>query len=34
LRVTLGKNTTPDHVEQFLADLPGLVDKARSLSHR
>jgi cysteine desulfurase len=31
LRVTLGKDTTPEHVESFLAALPTLVEKARSL---
>jgi cysteine desulfurase len=32
LRVTLGKNTTPDDVDSFLADLPLLVEQARKLS--
>jgi cysteine desulfurase len=32
LRVTLGSGTTPEHVEKFLAALPGLVEKARGLS--
>jgi cysteine desulfurase len=32
LRVTLGKDTLPEHVEAFLAALPKLVLKARSLS--
>ena len=31
LRVTLGKDTTPGHVESFLNALPGLVEKARKL---
>jgi cysteine desulfurase len=31
LRVTLGKNTLPEHVESFLASLPELVEKARRL---
>lgn len=30
LRVTLGALTTPDEVERFLDDLPGLVEKART----
>lgn len=34
LRVTLGVNSTPEHVESFLKTLPGLVEKARSLNHR
>ena len=29
LRVTLGKNSTPAHVEKFSSALPGLVEKAR-----
>jgi len=32
LRVTLGKDTSPQDVDQFLADLPGLVEKARTLN--
>jgi cysteine desulfurase len=32
LRVTLGKETQPEHVESFLNVLPGLVEKARSLA--
>lgn len=32
LRITLGADTTPEHVELFLKTLPGLVDKARSLN--
>jgi cysteine desulfurase len=31
LRVTLGKDTMPEHVESFLAALPTLVEKARTL---
>ena len=31
LRITLGKETTPEHVEAFLTVLPGLVEKARTL---
>lgn len=33
LRVTLGKDTLPEHVEAFLAALPALVEKARTLNH-
>lgn len=33
LRITLGMDTTADHVESFLKTLPGLIDKARSLHH-
>lgn len=33
LRVTLGKDTTSENVESFLNLLPGLVEKARKLSH-
>jgi cysteine desulfurase len=32
LRITLGKDTLPEHVESFLNTLPGLVEKARKLS--
>jgi cysteine desulfurase len=32
LRVTLGKDTQPQHVESFLSVLPGLVEKARKLA--
>jgi cysteine desulfurase len=32
LRVTLGTGTTAEQVESFLSVLPGLVEKARSLS--
>ena len=31
LRVTLGKDTLPDHIEPFLSALPNLVKKARHL---
>jgi cysteine desulfurase len=31
LRVTLGKETSPEHVESFLSALPGLVEKAHLL---
>jgi cysteine desulfurase len=34
LRVTLGKDTLPEHVELFLSTLPDLVEKARGLSRR
>lgn len=33
LRVTLGKDTTSEHVESFLNVLPGLIEKARKLSN-
>jgi len=32
LRVTLGKDTLPEHVESFLGALPELISKARKLS--
>jgi cysteine desulfurase len=32
LRVTLGKDTLPEHVESFLSVLPGLIEKARILA--
>jgi cysteine desulfurase len=32
LRITLGVDSTPEHVESFLKTLPGLVEKARSLN--
>lgn len=31
LRVTLGKDTSPREIDQFIADLPRLVERARSL---
>jgi cysteine desulfurase len=34
LRVTLGVDSTPAHVDSFLKTLPGLVEKARSLNQR
>jgi cysteine desulfurase len=33
LRVTLGVDSTPAHVDEFLKTLPSLVEKARSLAH-
>ena len=33
LRITLGVDSTPEQVESFLKTLPGLVEKARKLSH-
>lgn len=33
LRVTLGMDTTPEHVESFLTTLPGLIEKTRNLHH-
>jgi cysteine desulfurase len=30
LRVTLGKDTTPEEVEAFLEALPGAVERAKS----
>lgn len=32
LRVTLGKDTTPQEVESFLTDLPGIIEKVRRLN--
>jgi cysteine desulfurase len=32
LRVTLGRNTTEEHISALLKVLPGLVEKARALS--
>ncbi len=32
LRVTLGKDSTPEHVDSFLTALPSLVEKARKLN--
>ena len=34
LRVTLGRDTRPEHVESFLSILPSLVEKARKLNLR
>jgi cysteine desulfurase len=34
LRVTLGVDSTPAHVDSFLKTLPRLVEKARNLDHR
>jgi cysteine desulfurase len=34
LRVTLGVDSTPAHIDSFLKTLPGLVEKARNLNHR
>jgi len=34
LRITLGIDSTPEHVESFLKTLPALVEKARGLNHR
>ena len=31
LRVTLGRDTTPENIDSFLSALPGLVEKARKL---
>ena len=31
LRVTLGKDTLPEHIESFLEELPSLIEKARTL---
>jgi cysteine desulfurase len=33
LRVTLGVDSTPEQVGQFLKVLPGLIEKARQLNH-
>lgn len=33
LRVTLGRDTLPEHVESFLQVIPSLVEKARKLNH-
>lgn len=32
LRITLGKDTTPEHIDSFLKALPNLVEKSRSLN--
>ncbi len=34
LRITLGADTTPEHVGSFLKTLPGLIEKARNINHR
>ena len=34
LRITLGADTTAEHVESFLKSLPSLVEKARLINHR
>lgn len=34
LRVTLGVDSTPEHIESFLKALPGLVESARKLNQR
>ncbi len=34
LRVTLGKDSTAEHVDSFLKALPNLVEKTRKLNHR
>jgi cysteine desulfurase len=34
LRVTLGVDSTPEHIESFLKILPSLVEKARALNHK
>ena len=34
LRITLGVDSTPEHIELFLNTLPGLVEKARNLNRR
>jgi len=31
LRITLGKDSAPEHIDSFLKILPSLIDKARSL---
>jgi cysteine desulfurase len=33
LRITLGVDSIPEHVDSFLKALPGLVEKARKLNH-
>jgi cysteine desulfurase len=32
LRVTLGHGTLPEHIDQFMAVLPGIVERLRKLS--
>lgn len=34
LRITLGVDSTPEHVDSFLKTLPGLVEKVRNLNQR
>jgi cysteine desulfurase len=34
LRITLGVDSTPEHVDSFLNTLPGLVEKVRDLNQR
>jgi hypothetical protein len=34
LRVTLGVDSIAEHVDEFLAALPSLIEKSRILSHR
>jgi len=34
LRITLGSASTPQHIDDFLKALPGLVEKARSLNQK
>ena len=33
LRITLGVDSTPEHIESFLKNLPALVDKVRTINH-
>jgi cysteine desulfurase len=34
LRITLGKDSQPEHIEQLCAVLPGLVQQTRALSQK
>jgi cysteine desulfurase len=34
LRITLGVDSTAQHIDEFLKALPALVEKARTLNHR
>lgn len=34
LRITLGADTTPEHVDSLLKTLPSLIEKTRNLNHR
>jgi len=34
LRVTLGADSTPEHIDAFLKTLPGLIEKARNLNQK